>query len=374
MTEGPLFGPTYRGAEQPMISQALGMDTISHVQSEPSAGSAVSLNTEILSLTEPAPNLMADGLWNQRWESKPEPTIFDAPASTVPTDQAFAGPYGLRKKLLRLNLDLIEDLELLEAGYMTLGSPSLLKEDIHPTVGKLDLPVFRMLNHSTQFLELLQSETRGNSLDTSLGLTSESEPSQVSPSLYEDAKSPSTDLMSGRIDDGEITAATHDSGCFSLTEQSSERARGAPFTKCDLSTSLNILATYCHLVRIYRAIFTQLYQLFLIVPPADAAAFLLLPSLQFGQFHMDGNLTVQVQVLIELGSSMLEKIERALGLSYGSPREVGDETSPVSYILAESPLASVRDHIAAQEQASGGIPLKETMNCLRQLLKDPLHV
>lgn len=327
-----------------------------------------------MTFTEQAPNLAADGLWDQQWANKPESTVRDAPASTATVDLPPSGAYGLRKKLLKLNLDLIEDLELLEAGTMTLGSPSLLKEDFHPTVGKLDLPVFRMLSQSNQFLEILQSEAGADPLNSSLRLASTSESSQKTSSIHEDAKSPTTDFMCGSMDDGEITAATNDSGYFSLIDRSSERARSVPFTKCDISTSLSILATYCHLVRVYRAIFTQLYQFFLIIPPADAAAFLLLPSLQFGQFHMDGNLTVQVQVLIELGSNMLEKIERTLGLSCGSRRELGCEASPVSYILGDSPLASIRDHIVAQEQMSGGIPLRETMNCLRQLLKDPVHV
>lgn len=356
-----------------MFSQPLATNTISHAQNAPSTDSAVSLGTEAMAFTEQAPSLSADALWSQQWESKPESMFLDAPASMTTVDPAQSDPYGLRKRLLKLNLDLVEDLEHLEAGTMTLGSPSLFKEDSHPTVGKLDLPVFRMLSHSTQFLEILQSEAGADSLDSSLRLASTSVPSQKTSSIQGDAKSPHTDFMSGSIDDGEITAASHDSGYFSLMDQSSKRARSVPFTKCDISTSLSILATYCHLIRVYRAIFTQLYQLFLIIPPADAAAFLLLPSLQFGQFHMDGNLTVQVQVLIELGSSMLEKIERTLGLSYGSPRELG-EASPVSYILGNSPLASIWDHIVAQEPMTGGIPLKETMNCLRQLLKDPVHV
>lgn len=138
-----------------------------------------------------------------------------------------------------------------------------------------------------------------------------------------------------------------------------------------------MLTTYCHLVRVYGAVFTQLYQLFLIIPPADAAAFLLLPSLQFGQFHMDGNLTVQVQVLIELSSSMLAKVERALGMSDGSSPELDGEINPMAHVLVGSPLVSIRDHVnntMTQEQILCGISLKETMKCLRQLLKDPVNV
>lgn len=368
-----LFEQPYRSVEQPTFPQTLAMDAIPHVQNEASTDSALSLSTEAVTFAEQA-NIIADGSWNPEWESKPNPMAYDTPASMGTVDLAPAGQYGPRKKLLKLNLDLIEDLELLEAGSMTIGSQFLLKENFHPTVSKLDLPVFRMLSHSTQFLEILQSEVGADPLESSLGHASTTETSQTALSIHEYVKTPFTDFTSGSKDDGETAAATNDSGYFSLMDQPSERSRSVPLTKCDMSTPLNILATYCHLVRVYRAVFSQLYQLFLIIPPADAASFLLLPSLQFGQFHMDGNLTVQVQVLIELGSSMLEKIERTLGLSYGSSRETGGDASPVSYILGDSPLASIRDHIVTQEQTSGGIPLKETMNCLRQLLKDPVHV
>lgn len=354
----------------------LAMNIPSSVQAAPSTDLAVSLSAETMSFTEQAPSTMADSILSQTWESKPESTNFDDLSLTTTMDLGSVGPYALRKKLLKLNLDLIEDLESLEAGSMILGSPSLLKEDFHPTVGKLDLPVFRMLSHSTQFLEILESEIGADLFENSLSLTSTVESCGKASIVQTETKSqsPCAEFIGDSTDNGETTVSTHDSGYLSLMDHSSERTMGSPFPKCEIATSLSILATYCHLVRVYRAIFTHLYQLFLIIPPADAAAFLLLPSLQFGHFHMDGNLTVQVQVLIELSSSMLEKIERTLGLSHGSTREAGGEASPVSCILGDSPLVSIRDHIVAQEQLSGGIPLKETINCLRQLLKDPVNV
>lgn len=342
-------------------------------QNESTTGLGLSLSAESTHFTDQVPNTMADEVWSQVWETKPQSTTLNEPIHATTMDVAPVGPYMLKKKLLRLNLDLIDDLELLEAGSMILGSPSVLKEDFQPSVGKLDLPVFRMLSHSTQFLEILESEAGTDSFENSLSHASTTGASRQASLYQEDPKSPSTDFLGGSIDDGETTTSTHDSGYLSLTD-GSERAKRSAYPKCEISTALSILATYCHLVRVYRAIFTHLYQLFLIIPPADAAAFLLLPSLQFGQFHMDGNLTVQVQVLIELSSSMLEKIERTLGLSHGSDREADGEPNPVSYILAGSPLVSIRDHIMAQEQIAGSIPLRETMNCLRQLLKDPVNV
>jgi len=347
------------------------MDPSPIFRNESNAETDIPLNVGTLGFIDQASNTTMDGIWNPPWETVPLPTMDDEPSIPNTTDWAPASPFGLRKRLLKLNLDLIDDLELLQSESMTMGSSCLLKGDLTPTVGKLDLPIFRMLSHSTQFIDILESGI--SATEDSYTLTSGLDSSNWAPSAQHDRKSPSVDVMGSTVEDGETTASSYDSGYLTMMECDQDRARVSEPQRCDISTSLSMLATYCHLVRVYRAVFTELYQLFLIIPPADVAAYLLLPNLQFGQFHMDGNLTVQVQVLIELGSSMLAKIERTMGMSQGPAREPDGEISH-AYILDDSPLVSIRDHIMAQEQVMCGIPLKETMNCLRQLLKEPANM
>ena len=340
-------------------------------QNESNAETYGPFNLETLGFTDQASNPIMDGTWNPPWESISVPTMDDEPSIPTVTDQAPTSLFSVRKRLLKLDLDLIDDLELLESGSIIMGPSCLLKGDFSPTVGKLDLPIFRMLSHSKQFMGILESGiiATEDSYNLATGLTS----SDKAPNSEQDTNSSPTDIMGSTVEDGEITSS-YDSGYLTMMGSSLDRARGLKHQRCDISTSLSILATYCHLIRVYRATFTQLYQLFLIIPPADAAEYLVLPNLQFGQFHMDGNLTVQVQVLIELGSSMLAKIERTMGMTQGPARETEGEISPVAYILDNSPLVSIRDHIMAQEKVMCGIPLKETMNCLRQLLKDPVNM
>lgn len=340
-------------------------------QNESNAEAYVPFNLGTLGFTDQASNPIMDGIWNPLGERISVPTMNSEPSIPTTTDWDPTSLFGVRKTLLKLDLDLIDDLELLESGSIIMGSSCLLKGDFSPTIGRLDLPIFRMLSHSKQFMGILESRiiATNDSYNIASGFTS----SDKAPNSEHGTNSTPTDIMSSTVEDGEITSS-YDSGYLTMTESSPDRDRGLKHQRCDISTSLSILATYCHLIRVYRAIFTQLYQLFLIIPPADVAEYLLLPNLQFGQFHMDGNLTVQVQVLIELGSSMLAKIERALGMAQGPARETDGEISPVAYILEESPLVSIRDHIMAQEQVMCGIPLKETMNCLRQLLKDPVNI
>lgn len=347
------------------------MDQSLNFQNESNTETYVPFNLETLGFTDHASNPIMDGIWNPHWESISVPTVDDEPPISTTTDRAPISLFGLCKRLLKLDLGLIDDLELLESGSIIMGPSCLLKGDFSPTIGKLDLPVFRMLSHSKQFMGILESGILAteDSYNLATGLKS----SDKAPNSEHDTNSPPTDIMGSTVEDGEITSS-YDSGYLTMMESSPDRARGLKHQRCDISTSLSILATYCHLIRVYRAIFTQLHQLFLIIPPADAAEYLLLPNLQFGQFHMDGNLTVQVQVLIELGSSMLAKIERALGMTQGPARETDGDISPVAYILDDSPLVSIRDHIMAQEQVMCGITLKETMNCLRQLLKDPVNM
>jgi hypothetical protein len=306
------------------------------------------------------------------WENFPVPTVDNGPPIPTTTDGASIGPFGIRKRLLKLNLELIDDLELLESGSLIMGSSSFPKEDVSPTVGKLDLPIFRMLSHSTQFMDIL--EINMCTTEHHCILANVLDVSQETLSTKRETKSPSAEVMDGSVEDWEATTSSYDSGYSKMMESFQEQAKTPVPQKLDISTSLSMLTTYCHLVRVYRAVFTQLYQLFLIIPPADAAAYLLLPSLQFGQFHMDGNLTVQVQVLIELGSSMLLKIERTLGMSPDPTRGPDGEIGPLAFITNDSPLLSIRDHILAQEEVICGISLKETITCLRQLLKDPVNM
>ncbi|KAJ6104789.1 hypothetical protein N7523_011109 [Penicillium sp. IBT 18751x] len=314
---------------------------------------------------------MMDGTCNPSWENIAIPSLDNEPPIATVTEWSPVSPFSVRKRLLKLTLELIDDLELLESGPFIIGTSSILRGDVSPTVGTLDLPIFRMLSHSTQFVDIL--ETSSGAAEDIFSSSSHLNSSREAFGINRDTKSPSTDHMGGSVEDGERTTSSYDSAYLTSMEPSPEQAKSLESQGWDISTALSMLATYCHLIRMYRAVFTQLYQLFLIIPPADAAAYLLLPNLKFGQFHMEGNLTVQARVLIELGSSMLLKIERGLGMSQGNTQERDGELSTMAYILDDSPLVYIRDHITAQEKLTHAIPLKETMNCLRQLLKDPAN-
>lgn len=303
--------------------------------------------------------------WDASWDEVPLLAESEKPRKTGTIDWGSKNNYEVRKKLLKLNLEMIDDLELLENGSDILQPSVSLVDDISPSGGKLEIPIFRMLNHSTQLLEILHSGF-GIS-EEPLNLVPSIELTRGEQKIFEDVK-PFPQAAKQRVGS---TASSQYSDHRTINPPSSDQTRDLLPPACDLSTSMGMLTAYCHLIRVYRAIFSQLYQLFLLVPPADAAAFLLLQSSQHSQFHMEGNLTAQMQVLIDLSTNMLAKIERALGMSCS---EIDGGTGPLASVLASGPLTSVRDHIMTQEQLEWGIPLKETMSCLRKLVNDPVRV
>lgn len=225
-----------------------------------------------------------------------------------------------------------------------------------------------MLNFSIQFLEILQSGTTGSS-DSADFAALKTDSKEIST---RDSQQPlMAETNESSLEDGATTTSSNDSGYSTMTTSPSDHTKALTPFDYELSTTLSMLVTYCHLVRVYRSVFIQLYRLFLIIPTADVTPFLLLPTLQFGQYHMDGNIAMQVQVLIELSSNLLSKIERALGMSYGSAWTPDGNMTQTEAVFGDNPLALIRKQIMSQEHMECGVSLKETIDCLRQLVKDP---
>ncbi|KAJ5994262.1 hypothetical protein N7451_009986 [Penicillium sp. IBT 35674x] len=359
-----IFEPDCRLDHQPTTSHALVTDPSFNLQDESHTSATSSLPSQPPLPLSSCPPSLVDSHWDTSWDAVISATENEKQGANGTVDWN-PNNYDLRKRLLKLNLEMIDDLELLERGSDILQPSTFLGDDTSSSAAKLGIPVFRMLNHSTQFLEILQSGI-GASEDP-LHLVPSIESSNGETNIFEYLKP----FSQGVEQISESTATSYDSDHHTSNPALSDQTGDILPSACDVSTSMGMLTAYCHLIRVYRAIFNQLYQLFLLVPPADAAAFLLLPSSQHGQFHMEGNLTVRVQVFIDLSTNMLAKIERALGMSCS---ETDGGMGPVASVLASGPLTSVRDHIITQEQIECGIPLKETISCLRKLVSDPVCV
>lgn len=313
-----------------------------------------------------------DGVLYSSWDGdialKSESEIL---STTTGMDGSADSTLDIRNEMLKLSVELTEDLNALETGSALLKSTSLVKTQLNPSAGNLNLPIFRMLSHSTRFLDLL-SRLIGTS-DISLGQTPPESGYDACSSLNQTPKTndQSTSLHGDSEDSTEeavATASSYDSGYRTAIGSPQEPTKTT--SMWDITTTLSIMTSYLYLVRVYRAVFTRLYQLILLVPPSHVRAFLMLPSLQLGQFHMDENLSVQVQVITELSSNMLSKVDRALGLVSHSTREQDGHSVHTMPILEDTFFTSIRDLILVQENSSYEMPLGDTMDRLRQLVKE----
>jgi hypothetical protein len=288
----------------------------------------------------------------------------------VPTQEKPTSLQNTRKELLKLKIELLEDLEMLETDSVAQASESLLNDLFNPSVARLNLPIYRMLNHSSRFFEMIQSLHRAP--ETS-NLTPVKSPTQSQSRGLEDSTLLFPDVSDTNLDECATTISSHDSGYRTAMTSSPDRTMITTSPKCDITVWLSVLEAHCYLIRIYRAIFTRLYQLFLIIPPVDAAMYLLLPKLQLAQFHVDGNLAVQVQVLVDLSSSMMGQIDGVLGLpsGYDQAQEATEIRLPAA-VGEGNWSTAIRDLVLAQEQDLCDMSLVDLMKCLRQLARDPV--
>lgn len=305
-----------------------------------------------------------DAVWNPTWGTwNASAGDDDAPVACL-ENSALAGLHTTQKRLIHLNLELIEDIELLEWESTAQSSMNFFSDNTNSTIGKLDIPIFRMLNHSKRLLEIFDSERDQSGGDT--GIYPATVP--VEKCSQDITQSPKRFTMDETTETGIATVSSHDSGYLTAI-LSPQYATNISLPRNKLPVFLSMLTTYCHLIRLYHAIFTQLYQIFLIIPPPEDSRFVLLSNSQYSQIGMDGGLNIQVQRLIEVGFDMLEKVEQALDWQSEFSSEADLASSPQVSIGDKFSLAAIREQIVAHEGFLPGIPLKETMHCLSQLVK-----
>jgi hypothetical protein len=287
----------------------------------------------------------------------------------VPAQEMPTSFQNMRKEILKLKIELLEDLEMLETDAVALASESLLNDLFNPSVARLDLPTYRMLNHSYRFFEIIQSLHR---VPKTSNLTPAKSPTQSHSQGLANSSLLFQDVSDTNLDECATTISSHDSSYQTAMTSSPDRTMITPSPICDITVWLSVLEAHCYLVRLYRSIFTRLYQLFLIIAPVDAEMYLLLPKLQLGQFHTDDSFAVQVQVLVDLCSSMMGQIDGVLGLplSYDQIHEEREIRLPTS-VGEGNWSTAIRDLVLAQEQDPCETSLVDLMKCLRQLARDP---
>ncbi|KAJ5151333.1 uncharacterized protein N7482_010585 [Penicillium canariense] len=359
--------PENRLRNQPSCSEALITNHLPSFQIHSSANKQLSSIPGALDLADPEYLLGEEMDWNSPWRPGAGLTEDNGSQITSLGDWTSTGAYGIQRKLLQLNLEVMGDLELLEVESDTVASNFHLGGSVYPTVSKLDIPIFRMLNHSTKLLEILDCE---NTLYASF--SSPLEAVETYSYIGDDGKSPLPFVTDNIVEDG-VGIVSSDSGYWTMMIPPQNPVK-ASSPKNEMPVFLSLLTTYSHLIQLYHDVFALLYRSLLIISPDDDTSFLLFPSLHFRQSPLEGNLRAQIEVLIELSSSMLGNLDRALRLTFRSVPQSGEQSGSMAYLSEITPLVAIPDQIISQENKLRGISLEEIMSCLSHLVKERTNV
>ncbi|CAG8031115.1 unnamed protein product [Penicillium olsonii] len=341
----------------PALSEDLWWDE--NIYKEVPTGAPV--EDQLLECTEPVPVATSRNVSDFDWSSHADITNVEDPLQQQTYHHRAPSQQDVRKALLKLKAELIHELDVLDDVSDNFIPSSYGPDSCGPALETLNLPIPRLLDHSSWLLEIVQSlrgvSDRPNERFGSL---------QTQSYRFEGSVTNHSDSSDNGSDEGATTTPSTDFEYQTTMTSPSHTTH----TSYDITLWLSVLEAHCYLTRIYRAVFTRLYQLFLIIPPAEANGILLLPELRRGTVQLDGDLASQVQRLVEIGATMMGNIEAALGLCSGYNQVHG--TGELK--TAEAPhennwSSSIRDCVFAQEQDPCEMPLVEIMKCLRQLVR-----
>lgn len=249
----------------------------------------------------------------------------DAPHQ--PAEAVSNEPYDHHQALLDLQLELIQDQQILNRTAKLPHPPG--HNPLKCSMAVQHHPVNRILNHTARFWELLKAMCQPNK--------SESEDNEMRQTLSS-----------------------------SSTQQ---------ITHKDHILLVTVVTTYITLLRSCREVFARIHAGLELATkdPSVSLADASLPKLQFGELEIEKNLQLQVNILIELMSSMLQRIASALQVR--SAASIGKATVISSdYCLpfwSNRTAVSLRDMILDEERSqTGNFCLGELMQSVKDILKD----
>jgi hypothetical protein len=162
--------------------------------------------------------------------------------------------------------------------------------------------VGRMLNKAETFLSILQnfiSPVDSLSASGFAGSQPQSDCSNKDQDIMNEFTSWHNDAMLIGADEASLEMSTSSRSLVSII-------------RCDVPMMLSILTCYVCLIRIYRTLFSSIHTALVAAKERNMELPPLFPGLKLGGFapHM----SFQVQILVQIGSNLLNKIDDALGL------------------------------------------------------------
>lgn len=300
-----------------------------------------------------------------------EPDMMGAPADT---QRLITGAY---KDLLKLSLELVEDREILDTQAPLPVSPSIAPPTCSSS--KQQRPINRVLNQTARLWDIVKAMS-----------STSHERSASSSSASSGCGSASGGGGNGGSGSQTHSTSTSNGDLGSNFPGPPVSSLSSPPTSADGRQDhllmVNLVTTYVNLLRNCRAVFVRLHHAVQHEvnrsPESNANAMLSLPSLQFGEFHLENNVSIQVKVLLELVSGMLQRIGNALGINNtesaapsGGLFTPDDQNYQYRLRFLNDPIAvSTREIILSQESMQGGIhggdpPLADIMDDIKRLLE-----
>lgn len=140
----------------------------------------------------------------------------------------------------------------------------------------------------------------------------------------------------------------------------------------DILLVTTLVTAYILLVRNWRCTFSRLHRLLALAPERRNDSHVLeLPTLQIGGFQVRGNPVIQVLVLLELVSGMLQTIESGLGITYSAGRGSGKPDSGKCWTVFMDPVAvSIRETLLSQERVRAGTGPNVGELSLKQMMEE----
>lgn len=309
-----------------------------------------------------------------------EPDMMRAPVDT----QRLTGTY---KDLLKLSLELVEDREILDSQAPLTALPSVAPLTCSSI--KQQQPINRVLNQTARFWDIVKAISSASQESCAVSSTSSGcdSASRSGRSGGSGSQTRSNSTSSTNFSQVNFSSLHHVRDTASLSSNGDLDSNFSGSSLSSLPTSatgrqdhlvmINLVTTYVNLLRNCRAVFTRLYHALQINPSPESNAMLSLPSLKFGEFQLENNVSIQVKVLIEITSGMLQRIGNALGINTGPGPSGHLSPDDQDYRLPflNDPVAlSTHEIILSQESMQGGIhggdpTLADIMNNLKRLLE-----
>jgi hypothetical protein len=139
---------------------------------------------------------------------------------------------------------------------------------------------------------------------------------------------------------------------------------------CSVPMMFSLVSCYVCLVRIYRTIFSSIYDSLPFLLGSPGAKFQLFPGMDLGGFRLATRIDLQIQILLQVSEDMLARIEAKFGIA-DTKSSGGDSIfDPEKIAKALGPMLEeeANEQPLLQKQRGNCAPLKQILAGIKQAI------